>query len=45
MELFEATTQLDYWLQTSNWPDFCAEQELPYDCEGVARQFRENLQP
>lgn len=45
MELFEATTQLDYWLQTSNWPDFCAEPELPYDCEEVARQFRENLQP
>jgi TolB-like protein/DNA-binding winged helix-turn-helix (wHTH) protein/Tfp pilus assembly protein PilF len=43
MELFEATTQLDYWLQTGKWPDFCAEPELPYDCEEAARRFRERL--
>jgi len=42
MELFDATTQLDYWLQTGNWPDFCADPKLPYDCEEAARQFREN---
>jgi TolB-like protein len=42
MELFEATTQLDYWLQTGNWPDFCADPELPYDCEEAARRFHEN---
>jgi len=40
MELFEATGQLDYWLQTGNWPDFCAGPELPYDCENAAQQLR-----
>ena len=45
MELFEATTQLDYWLQTGNWPDFCTDPELPYECEKAARRFRENPPP
>ena len=42
MELFEATGQLDYWLQTGKWADFCTDPELPYDCEEAALQFRES---
>jgi len=40
MELLEATGQLEYWLQTGTWPDYCSAPELPYDCEEAARQFR-----
>ena len=36
MELFEATGQLDYWQQTGKWPDFCAEPDLPYECQNAA---------
>lgn len=27
---------VDYWRKTGNWPDFCAEPDLPYDCAAVA---------
>lgn len=27
---------VDYWQKTGNWPDFCAEPDLPYDCAAVA---------
>jgi hypothetical protein len=37
MEYFAKTGQLDYWLQTQTWPDYCKDPELPYDCEGVGR--------
>jgi len=39
MELFDATRQLDYWLETGNWPDYCAHPELPYDCEEAAQRY------
>jgi len=42
MELFDATGQLDYWLQTGNWPDFCADPDLPYDCAEAAQVYRQN---
>lgn len=41
MRLFEETGQLDYWTQTDNWPDFCDDPEVPYDCRATALQ---NLQ-
>ena len=40
MELFEMTTQLDYWLETGFWPDFCNRPQLPYDCEEAALRYR-----
>jgi DNA-binding winged helix-turn-helix (wHTH) protein/TolB-like protein len=40
MELFAASGQLDYWLQTGHWPDYCADPELPYDCEAAGRAYR-----
>jgi len=42
MELFDVTGQLDYWLESDNWPDYCTDLELPYECKETARQFREN---
>jgi DNA-binding winged helix-turn-helix (wHTH) protein/tetratricopeptide (TPR) repeat protein len=27
----------DYWLKTGQWPDFCAEPGLPYNCAAAAR--------
>jgi len=45
MELLETTGQLDYWLKTGKWPDFCSDQELPYDCEDLARRFHDKQMP
>jgi hypothetical protein len=41
MELFAETGQLDYWLKTETWPDFCADPLLPYNCEDIAFGIRE----
>lgn len=30
---------LDYWQQSGNWPDFCSEPQLPYDCEAEAAKL------
>lgn len=27
---------VDYWRQTGKWPDYCAEPDLPYDCQAEA---------
>ena len=27
---------VDYWLKTDKWPDFCFEEEPPYDCKAEA---------
>jgi tetratricopeptide (TPR) repeat protein len=39
MAWFDAGTQLHYWLESGNWPDFCQEPELPYDCEVAAKRY------
>lgn len=39
MELFDAAMQLEYWLETGDWPDYCADPELPYDCEEAAQRY------
>ena len=36
MELFRKTGQLEYWVQTGFWPDFCSDPALPYRCEATA---------
>jgi hypothetical protein len=28
-----------YWRSSSNWPDFCADKSLPYDCRGEASRL------
>ena len=30
---------LDYWRRSGDWPDFCAEPDLPYDCKAVAARL------
>ncbi len=35
-ELFEMNGLLEYWLSSDEWPDFCEEPGLPYDCRSVA---------
>ena len=29
-----------YWKQTGKWPDFCLDQDLPYDCKREAAKYR-----
>jgi len=29
----------DYWRATGQWPDFCAEPGLPYDCRAEAARL------
>jgi TolB-like protein/DNA-binding winged helix-turn-helix (wHTH) protein len=41
MEYFAKTGQLDYWLQTETWPDYCSDPQLPYDCDDAARRYRQ----
>ncbi len=31
---------VDYWLETDQWPDFCATEKLPYDCKQAALAVR-----
>jgi len=40
VEYFAKTGQLEYWLQSGSWPDFCSDPELPYDCQEAAQQVR-----
>jgi len=35
-ELFEMNGLLEYWQTTDNWPDFCEDPDLPYDCRSVS---------
>lgn len=30
---------LDYWRRSGNWPDFCSDPELPYDCKKEAAKL------
>lgn len=39
MKWFDAGTQLDYWMATGRWPDFCADPNLPYDCREAAQRY------
>jgi tetratricopeptide (TPR) repeat protein len=36
MSLIRDTGLVQYWRETRRWPDFCAERDLPYDCEQEA---------
>jgi TolB-like protein/DNA-binding winged helix-turn-helix (wHTH) protein/Tfp pilus assembly protein PilF len=39
MQWFDAGTQLDYWMATGRWPDFCADPDLPYNCREAGQRF------
>ena len=30
---------IDYWRSSGNWPDYCAEPDLPYDCKAEAAKY------
>jgi tetratricopeptide (TPR) repeat protein len=30
---------LDYWRSSGNWPDFCQDPQLPYDCKAEAAKY------
>ena len=32
-------SQLAYWRQSGNWPDFCFRPDLPYDCKSEAAKL------
>lgn len=36
MTLIKEFGLIQYWRETGVWPDFCAEPDLPYDCEAEA---------
>ncbi|MGD8929512.1 MAG: winged helix-turn-helix domain-containing protein [Lysobacterales bacterium] len=40
LKWLDVTGQLEYWLQTESWPDYCKDPGLPYDCAKAGRQFR-----
>lgn len=40
MAWFDVGTQLDYWLETDRWPDFCSDPALPYNCAEAALRYR-----
>jgi hypothetical protein len=31
---------LDYWIRSGQWPDFCLDPDLPYDCKAVATKLQ-----
>lgn len=39
MSLMATLGLVDYWRTTGNWPDFCAEPGLPYDCKALAARL------
>jgi TolB-like protein/DNA-binding winged helix-turn-helix (wHTH) protein len=36
-ELFDMNGLLDYWRASDEWPDFCEEPDLPYECRSARR--------
>ena len=40
MELFRQNGLMDYWLTTDDWPDYCRETDLPYDCRAEAEKLK-----
>jgi len=39
LKVMAETPLLKYWQGTSNWPDFCFEPDLPYDCKKEAARL------
>jgi len=43
IRLMAETPLLRYWQTTGNWPDFCFDPELPYDCKKQAKLAINNI--
>ena len=41
MQVAKLAGLLEYWRTTGNWPDFCFDDDLPYDCKKEAARFAE----
>ena len=39
MQILQGWGQFDYWRKSGNWPDFCFEPSLPYDCKAEAAKL------
>lgn len=39
MRLAKRLGLLDYWEKTGNWPDFCSEPDMPYNCKTEATKL------
>lgn len=39
MKIVQSWGQFDYWRKSGNWPDFCFEPNLPYDCKAEAAKL------
>lgn len=39
MQIAKRGGWLAYWHSSGNWPDFCLERDLPYDCAKEARKY------
>jgi len=42
MQWFDTGTQLEYWMASGRWPDFCDDPGLPYECREAAQQYLAN---
>jgi tetratricopeptide (TPR) repeat protein len=40
MQVGKTLGLLGYWRSSENWPDFCADPDLPYDCKEEAAKLR-----
>ena len=40
MRLAQQVGLVDYWQKTGNWPDFCSDPDLPYNCKAEAAKLR-----
>ena len=39
MRIGKALGMLDYWRASDNWPEFCVDPDLPYDCKAEAAKL------
>ena len=39
MKLAQRAGLLTYWIESGQWPDFCSEPDLPYDCKAEAAKL------
>src|SRR5262249_23822871 len=39
-QIFDAVGLTRFWRETNQWPDFCTDPRLPYDCRAMANAVR-----
>ena len=40
MQVAQRFGLVDYWARSGDWPDFCFQPSLPYDCKAEAARLR-----